>query len=279
MDNSMNNKSIGNMIFYFFITIFAIIWMIPVIFMVFTAVKSPGELFQSSLFAIPKGINWGNFVAAWKVGQMGDYTINSLLVACIKVPAGIAVEALAAYALTKMALKRNLAIFLFFLVGMMIPVQATLVPLNIMLKNMHLINTHLGLGLVYIGFGIPFGILVLRGFFRTIPRELNEAAMMDGCSDFKILWKIIIPIAKPAIATLIILDFLSTWNEFTLASVLITKDVLRTIPSGIMAFRGQHSMDYSLLNAGVLISLIPVLIVYIAFQKYFVTGLSGSVKG
>ncbi len=163
--------------------------------------------------------------------------------------------------------------------GMTIPVQVTLIPLNIMLKSVNLINSRAGLMLIYLGFGIPFGILILRGFFRTIPNEIVEAARIDGCSDFKILVRIILPIAKPAVVTLIILDFLSTWNEFLLSSVFITKEGLKTIPTGLLNFTTQHSTNYGLLNAAVLMSIIPVFAVYIIFQKHFVSGLQGSVKG
>jgi raffinose/stachyose/melibiose transport system permease protein len=169
--------------------------------------------------------------------------------------------------------------FAFFLVGMMVPMQATLVPLNIFLHKTNLINTYPGIFLVYVGFGIPFGILILRGFFRTIPKELDEAALMDGCDDIGKFFRIIMPLALPAIATLVIFDFMATWNEFLLAQIFITDEKMKLITTGLMSFRGERSTDYPLLNAGVLISIVPTLIVYLLFQKYFVSGLAGSVKG
>jgi raffinose/stachyose/melibiose transport system permease protein len=161
---------------------------------------------------------------------------------------------------------------------MMLPFQVALVPINVIYSRLGLLNTYFGLFYVYIGFGISYGILVLRGFFRTIPKELDEAAIIDGCSKFQLFWKIIIPVAKPAIATLIITDFLATWNEYLLAMVIINDNSKKTVPVGLMTFVGEHGTDYGYLCAGVLISLLPVLAVYLIFQRYFVEGLSGSVK-
>lgn len=275
----MNRKMTRKILFYVFLICLAAVWLLPIVFMSFTAVKTPADLFGRKLFALPNHIEWRNFIDSWDVGKMGLYMKNSLIVSCLKVPLGILIESLAAFGLTRMNLKWGNKLFIFFFAGMMIPMQVTLVPLNIMLTKAGLINTYLGLFTVYVGFGIPFGILVLRGFFRAIPREMDEAARIDGCSNLALYARIIMPIAKPAVATLLILDFLSTWNEFILASVFITNDVMRTVPAGLMRFRGEFSTNYPLLSAGVLMSIIPVLIIYLTFQRYFVEGLQGSVKG
>lgn len=139
-------------------------------------------------------------------------------------------------------------------------------------------NTYFCLWFTYIGFGIPMGVLVFRGFFRAIPKEMDEAANIDGCGKLRLYWSIIMPVAKPAVATMFILDFLSTWNEFLLQSVLITKDTMKTVSNGLMSFIGEFSTDYGLLSAGVLVSIIPVLIIYLVFQRQFVEGMAGAVK-
>ena len=170
---------------------------------------------------------------------------------------------------------------LFFLdfVGMMLPIQLTLIPLNTVYARLRLINTYYGLIFAYIGFGIPLGVLVFRGFFRSIPKELDEAAYIDGCGKWRLFFSIILPISKPAIVTILILDFLNTWNEFLVQSVLITKDSMKTIPYGLLSFVGEFTTDYGLLSAGVLLSIIPVFIVYLIFQRHFVEGVSGALKG
>jgi len=147
------------------------------------------------------------------------------------------------------------------------------------LTKIGLINTHLGLILVQLGFGLPFGILVMRGFFRSIPGEIDESAKLDGCNNLRLFYNILLPLAKPAAASLIILDFLASWNEFLFSSIFLTTDSLRTVPAGLMSFFGEYGTDYPLFTAGVLISIIPVLIIYIFCQRFFVEGIAGAVKG
>lgn len=253
--------------------------MFPLLFILLTAFKSSGEFYSRPMLALPESLQWGNFAAAWKNARLGQYMKNGLIVSCLKVPLGIIIESITAFAITRLKFKRQNGIFMFFLIGMMIPMQVTLVGLNIAFTRLGLTNTYFGLFFVYVGFGIPFGILVMRGFMRGIPFEMDEAARIDGCGNLRLYWSIILPVAKPAVATLLILDFLSTWNEFLLSSILITDDKMRTVPAGLLNFFGEFSVDYSMLCAGVLITVIPVLIVYLLFQRYFVEGMAGAVKG
>jgi raffinose/stachyose/melibiose transport system permease protein len=264
---------------YTLLVLLSALFLIPVAFIAFTALKSKPELLTSPFYALPKQWQWDNFVTAWNEGNLSMYMKNTIFICLVKVPLGILIEALAAYALTRLNFKWSTPLFALFLIGMMIPIQATLVPLNIFLNKTHLVSTYPGIFLIYVGFGIPFGILILRGFFRTIPKEIDEAALIDGCGDMGKFIRIILPLSMPAIATLVIFDFMATWNEFLLAQIFITQDSMKTITTGLMSFRGERSTDYTLLNAGVLISIVPTLAVYLAFQKYFVSGLAGSVKG
>lgn len=277
--NELHVHPVVSALRYIFITLLAIAFLVPVVFIAFTAVKSNAELLSKPFYAIPEKIHWNNFTEAWERGRLGMYMKNTAIISFTKVPLGILVEALAAYAIARMKFRGSNAVFALFLVGMMIPMQATLVPLNILLNKLNLVNTYPGIFLIYIGFGIPFGILILRGFFRTIPKELDEAALIDGCSEMGKFFRIILPLSMPAVATLFIFDFMATWNEFLLAQIFITKDSMRLITTGLLAFRGEYSTNYSLMNAGVLISVLPILGVYLAFQRYFVEGLAGAVKG
>lgn len=244
-----------------------------------TALKSQGDFYSgNSLFSLPDQLKWSNFADAWTKGRLGTYMRNGLVICLLKVPLGILVESLAAFAITRLDIKHKTGIFVFFLLGMMLPHQMALIPLNRAFSRYNLINNYLGLFVVYTGFGIGYGILVLRGFMRSIPKDLDEAAYIDGCGKLRLYFNIILPITKPAIATVFIVDFLNTWNEFLLQSILITSDSLRTVPNGLMSFIGEYGTDYGLLNAGVLISIVPVLAVYLTFQRYFVEGMSGAVK-
>ena len=266
-------------IFYILLTLLALLWLAPVFTVFITALKSQADFYSGErMFSLPETLKWSNFTDAWTKGRLGTYMKNGLFISFIKVPLGIVVDSMAAFAITRLNIKHKTGIFIFFLLGMMLPHQMALIPLNRAFSSMHLINNYAGLIYVYAGFGIGYGVLVLRGFMRSIPRELDEAAYIDGCGKLQLYFRIIMPIAKPAAATVFIVDFLNTWNEFLLQSILVTNDAMRTVPNGLMSFIGEYGTDYGLLNAGVLISIIPVLAVYLIFQKYFVEGMAGAVK-
>lgn len=266
-------------ILYVILAILALIWIVPMLTLLLTAIKGKKDFYSGlSLFSVPAEIAWDNFTSAITKGRLLTYMKNDLIVSGLKVPIGIVIEALAAFALTRLNIKHKTGWFVFFLVGMMLPMQTALVPINIIYSKLNLLNSYFGLFYVYVGFGISYGILILRGFFKGIPKDIDEAAYIDGCTRWQMFWRILLPIAKPAVATLIITDFLATWNEYLLASVIINDNMKKTVPVGIMTFVGEHGTDYGYLCAGVLLSVIPVLAVYLIFQRYFVEGMAGAVK-
>jgi len=269
-------KKIG---LYIILFLLAVLWIVPIFTLIATAIKSKQDFFSGiSLFTLPSKLAWSNFSNAITQGRLLTYMKNDLIVSCLKVPLGIFIEALAAFAIARLNIRRRTGWFIFFIIGMMLPMQIALVPINIIYSKLHLLNTYFGLFYAYVGFGISFGILILRGFFLSIPKDIDEAAFIDGCNKWHLFIQVIFPIAKPAVATLLITDFLATWNEYLLASVIINDNAKKTVPVGIMTFVGEHGTDYGFLCAGVLISVIPVLIVYLIFQRYFVEGVSGAVK-
>ena len=264
---------------YAILLILMLMWLAPIYTLIATAIKSRQDFYNNvGLFGMPAQIAWDNFPNAFVSGRLFQYMLNGLFISVLKVPLGIFISALAAFAIARLDIKHRTGIFIFFIIGMMLPFQVALVPINIIYSRLNLLNTYFGLFYVYVGFGISYSILVLRGFFRTIPKDIDDAALIDGCNKFRLFWNIIIPISKPAIATLVIMDFLATWNEYLLAMVIINDNAKKTVPTGLMTFVGQHGTDYGLLCAGVLITLIPVMMVYLIFQRYFVEGLAGSVK-
>jgi raffinose/stachyose/melibiose transport system permease protein len=272
-------KQLRKIALYLILFAMTALWLAPIYTLVATAIKSRQDFYNNvGLFSMPKNIAWQNFTNAFFQGRLFRYMGNDLFICILKVPLGIIIEALAAFAITRLDIKHKTALFIFFIIGMMLPFQVALVPINVIYSRLNLLNTYGGLFYVYVGFGISYGILILRGFFRTIPKDIDDAAEIDGCNKWRLFWNIIIPISKPAIATLIITDFLATWNEYLLAMVIINDNTKKTVPVGLMTFVGEHGTDYGLLCAGVLISLLPVLAVYLIFQRYFVEGLAGSVK-
>lgn len=257
----------------------AVVWLMPFVTVVLSSIRSQGDLISSGVFSIPKEIRWENFAEAWQAGGFTTYFGNSLLLIAVKVPLGLLIASMAAYPLAKMRFPGSGWIFIFFLVGLAVPVQVTLQPLLIMMKSIGLAGSIWALIPPYLAFGLPFQIFVMRGFFRLLPTELIEAARVDGASEATIFFRIMLPLSLPPLATLFIIDALATWNEFLMALVLISSNASRTVPIGLMQFQGQHSAQYTLLMAGVLISIVPVLLIFLVLQRYFVAGLAGGVKG
>ncbi len=272
-------KMVKKIALYAVLVILAIIWIVPMFTLIATAIKSKQDFYSGiSLFRLPEKIAWSNFINAITKGRLFTYMRNDLIVTCLKVPLGIFVGALAAFSLTRLNVRHRTGIFIFFLIGMMLPMQVALVPINVIFSKLKLLNTYFGLFYVYVGFGISYAILILRGFMRGIPKDIDEAAYIDGCNKWQLFIRIIFPVSKPAVATLLITDFLATWNEYLLASVIINDNTKKTVPVGLMTFVGEHGTDYGYLCAGVLISVIPVILVYLIFQRYFVEGMAGAVK-
>lgn len=277
--NGKTKKIIKKLLLYAILLILAVIWLVPIYTLLATAVKHKKDFISGiSLFQMPPEPAWENFANAVTKGRLITYMKNDLIISSLKVPLGIFIGSLAAFALTRTKMKHKTGWFIFLLIGMMLPMQTALVPINIIYSKLNLLNTYFGLFYVYIGFGISYCVLIMRGFMMAIPKELDESAVIDGCSKWQLYWRIILPITKPAIATLFITDFLATWNEYLLASVIINDNKLKTVPSGLMTFVGEHGTDYGYLCAGVLISVVPVMLVYLVFQRYFVEGMSGAVK-
>jgi raffinose/stachyose/melibiose transport system permease protein len=262
------------------LSILALVWLSPFVTIVLSAVRSQADLFTRGIYSWPSAFVWQNFVEAWETGDFSIYFRNSLLLILFKVPLGILVASLAAYPLAKLRFSLSMPIFMFFLIGLAVPIQVTLQPLLIMMQRIGLANSIWALLPPYVAFGLPFQIFVMRGFFRLIPSELVEAARMDGASELTIFRKIMLPLSLPALATLFIIDSLATWNEFLIALVLINAKESRTVPLGLLQFQGEFSTQYTLLMAGIVISILPVIAIFIFLQRYFVAGLTGgALKG
>jgi raffinose/stachyose/melibiose transport system permease protein len=264
-------------IFYIALILATLLWFAPVFTLILTALKDAGDFAVNGAFSLPKFIRWENFSEAWETG-VKNYFWNSVIVTSFKVPMGIVLESMAAFALTHMHFKWADRVFTYILVGLIVPMQMTLVPLTLLMNALNLIDTLTGLTILYIGFGVPFGVLVMRGFFRTVPVAIIEAARIDGCSWFKIFYRIALPLALPAVVSLCILDGVATWNEFILAQIFLRSDELRTLPLGLVQFSTQFSTQYDQLAAAVLISVVPIVLVFLFFQRYFVAGMGGAVK-
>jgi raffinose/stachyose/melibiose transport system permease protein len=266
-------------VLYLLLGLMALVWLMPFVIIVLTSLRSMGDLISNGVFAWPQEIVWANFERAWNIGNFSTYFRNSLILISVKVPLGIVIASLAAFPLAKMQFRFRSLIFIIFLIGLAIPVHVALTPLLVMMKQLGIQGTLAALIPPYVVFGLPFQIFVMRGFFRTVPSELLEAARLDGATEWGNFWRILMPLSAPALATLFIIDALSTWNELLMALVLISSNESRTVPVGLLQFQGQFSSQYTQLMAGVLISITPIIVLYIFLQRYMVSGLTaGAIK-
>lgn len=258
----------------------ALIWALPFFFMALTSVKSKADVSGSAIWSLPTRFEWANFASAVDTGSLWVTGGNSLLISVVKVPLGLLLAAATAYALARIRFRFSKAVLCLFAIGSMVPIQVGLGPLFNTMLSLDLLDDRWGIVLPYLAFGIPYQVFMLYGFFRAIPEELEEAARIDGASTFRIFWQVCLPLAKPALAALFILDFVATWNEYAIATTLLQSQDNWTVPLAVQSFSTQHGTDYGQLNAFIIMSAVPVLIVYLMFQRYFVQGaFAGAVKG
>lgn len=262
---------------YTVLGVFSLIAFLPIAGIVFTALQQPGGL---AGFGRLDGFNPGNFADAWREGNFGSYLKSSAIVTVTVVVCSVALSVLAGYAFGLMRFRGAQVLFYVLLLGLMIPMEAMIVPLYYDLRDLRLTDTYWALILPQIGTSVAFGTFWMRAFFRSVPRSLVEAARIDGASSWFTLWRVLLPLAKPAVLTMTVLLFMWTWNEFLLALVMVTDEGLRTAPLGLSFFQGRNQTDFTLLAAGAVIVATPVLVLYVFLQRHFIRGmLAGAVKG
>ena len=259
--------------------IMVIICIYPIVWMFFGSMKDKAE-FYTNIWGLPKQIHLDNYIAAWKNADLGRRFINSLIVTLGSMCIMITVTSCAAYAVARLNFKGKNLIYMYLLLGIMIPAGVLGIPTFTVAMKMGLLNSHFGLMLIYAAQNIAMGMFIMRGFFISLPRELEEAAMIDGCSRFGCFVRIIVPLARAGVATQVIFNGLTIWNDYFMANIMITKDELRTLPLSIANFVGKHSTNYPELFAMLTMATIPVIIVFVLSQKSFIEGVAaGAVKG
>lgn len=270
--------SIGRFITMLMLAAFAIAILYPLLWMVISSMKSYNEIFND-VWGLPS--NWivENYSLAWSKGISG-YFMNSLLVTSVTIIAVLIIGSMAAFVLARYKTRWIDIALIFTIGGMMMNPQVALIPLFNILTKLDLINTHWALILTYIAYRLPLTILLLRGYFLSIPKELEESAIIDGCTEFGTYRRIYLPMSVPILLTTIVLTAFFAWNEFLFATVFIDSETLKTIPSGLMNFRDALRTDWGVLLAGMVLASLPMIALLIFLQKYLVQGLSdGSVKG
>jgi raffinose/stachyose/melibiose transport system permease protein len=264
---------------YTVLGIFAVVAIYPILSIVLLAFHERSDLVTG--FALPDNLSFGTFKEAWELGGFDRGLLNSLIVATTVALVTAVVSTLAGYAFGAMRFRGSDLLFYLLLVGLIFPYEATVIPLYYMFKDYGLTDSYWALILPQIALSIPFGTFWMRAFFRSTPDSLVQAARLDGASSFTTLWRVLLPQAKPALTTLVVLVFMWTWNEFLLALVMIQSDDLRTAPLGLALFAGAtRSQDPTLTAAAAVLVALPIVIVYVFLQRSFIRGMfSGAVKG
>ncbi len=263
---------------YVLLTGFLVLALLPFIGIIFTAFKSTGEL-ANSPFALPTQWHFENFVEAWNGARFSSYFQASLTVVVPVVILSTILSTMSGFGFGMFRFAGDNLLLMIILIGLMVPFEAVIIPLWQIMNDLGLLNTYWALILPQVALSFAFGTFWMRANFKNMPRELIDAAVVDGCTTWGVLWRVLFPLSRPALLSLVVLLFMWTWNEFFLVLVMATGD-LRTLPVGLALLRGRYSADVPVLAAASIMVFLPVLIIYIFFQRSFIEGIiSGALKG
>lgn len=267
-------KNLYTIITYTLLLIGTLIVVVPFLYMVSASLKPQSFVFEMPPRFIPSEITLRNYSEALQTDDFLLYFGNSLLVAILATGLTVLISSMLGYAFGRMEFRGRAVLFSMLLLGMMIPPVMLIIPQFLIAKELELLNSLIGLIVVYVAMNLSMQTYLLTGFFKTIPQDLIEAALIDGASQWRIFWRIILPLSRPGLAVVIIFTFLYSWDEFPWAHVAIKESSKRTLPVAIALFQNQHLTEWGQVFAASITALIPVVIVYIIFQRYFVAGIA-----
>ena len=269
----------GKALVYIVLILIAVLFAYPFYFTFMSSLKSSEQIFQSP-YSLPNPARWGNYAKAWEIGNMGTYLGNSFILTFGAVVVTGLIGSMAAYMLAKFKFKLRVAIYLLFLAGMMIPIQTAIIPLAYVFGKMRVMNSFPMMILLYTAFSLPMTVFIMTGFIKSVPTEIEEAAVIDGASAIWVYFKVIIPLSMPAMVSASIFNFLANWNNLLFPLVFLTEETKKTISIGLLSFFGIYNSDYGGVMAAITISVLPVMLIYILLQEKVEKGLTaGAVKG
>lgn len=255
-------------------------WMVPVIAAILTSFRTNDEILKYGFWALPQQITLDNYIEAWNRGGLSRYLPNSFIITLPSLVLTLFFSSLAAYALSRFKFFGNRALFFVFVAGTMLPFQILLLPVFQLTNILHIYDTYLAVIVFHTAFQLGFCTFVLRNYMRTIPNEILEAARMDGCGEFRAYSHIMLPLTLPAMAALATLEFTWIFNDFLWALILLQRDILKPVTTGLASLQGQYISEWGIIVAGSLLGTLPTVIVFILLQRYFITGLTlGATKG
>lgn len=255
-----------------------VIMLAPIVIMVFSAFKTTPQIFQSP-FSIPDFTHLGNFLKIWTQTNFLRYLLNSFLVTGVSMALILTLGTMAAYAIGRYQFRGSTFILMFFIAGLTLPLKLAIIPLFMLMRDLSILNNQLSLIFVYTAMGLPTTVFIMTGFIRTLPNELEDAARMDGASEARIMWSIMLPLVRPAMVIAGIQNVVPIWNDFFFPLVFIQNDDLKTLPQGLTTFMGEYTTDWGVLFSGLTLSAAPIILIYIVLSKQFIAGMtSGAVK-
>lgn len=273
-------KNGENTITHILLALFAFIQIYPLFWLLEFSLKDNSEIFGGNIAGLPQHWRFENYVTAFFQANIMQYFFNSVLVTVITIALTIIIAAMSSYAISRMIWKGREITLKLVLMGMMVPIHAALLPLFIILSKSHMLNSYLSLIIPYVAFGLPMAIYLFISFMESLPRELEEAAAIDGCGIYQMFFRIILPLIRPAIATVSIFTFISAWNELMFAVTFINKAEYKTLTVGIMSMVGAYTTKWGEIGAGLMIATIPTVIMYLLLSKQVQQSLvAGAVKG
>ncbi|GAE29535.1 carbohydrate ABC transporter permease [Halalkalibacter hemicellulosilyticus] len=270
---------IGYFLLYVSLGIVAIFQIFPLVWLFLFSLKDNREIFAESPFALPQQIKWENYLSVWQAG-IGNYFFNSIWITGVSIVITLLFGSMAVFVITRMRWKLNKLVLGLFMVGLMIPIHSSLIPLFSMYLSVNLIDNPWAIVLTYTAYNLPITMMILLGFYYTIPTAIEEAAIIDGASLHRLFFSILLPISTPVLSTTAIINMIYNWNEFVFVNTFISSDRYRTLTVGIQTFVGQYMTDWGAIGATLVISILPVLIAFLFFSNKIVEGISSSaVKG
>ena len=270
----------GKIVLQIFMTVLALLFLTPIFIIINYSFKTKKELYLNSPLSLPESLNFDNYVKAFDKLDLVTTFGNTLLYTVISVFLLAVLCGVTAWAIARCKRKFFKFCYVYFIVGILIPYQALFLPIYIIGFNLHLTNTRYGIIFMYVATGISFGVFLMNSFMSTVPLELEEAARIDGCSVYRTYFSVVLPLLRPAMATLVIMQAFQIWNDYLLASLYVSKNDLKTLTVSIQSLFSAQSNDYTTAMAAIVISVLPIVILFLALQKYFIKGMTvGAVKG
>jgi multiple sugar transport system permease protein len=281
MNQSVRNKTWWQRIMVVFALVVLVVnGIYPLVWIWLTSIKNELELTQVPITYFPQTPNFGNYAQVFQAQPFARFFLNSLIISSLATILCVTVAAFAAYALARLRLRFRRFISIVIVAASMFPVVSLIVPLFQIMRGLGWLNTYWALIIPYATFSLPISTLVLTAFFQGIPEDLESAAMIDGCSRFGALWRVIVPLAAPGVVTAAILAFVNSWNEFLLALTFNSAPDMKTVPVGVMLYQGEFTFPWPLISAAIIITIIPIVVLILIFQRRIISGLTaGGVKG